>query len=256
MERLFADDVMTKRQRVEAALSLQPVDRVPILEQLSYNPRVIADWTGKAIEGFDYTVEDICAVIRQTSDLIMPPVAPSGTDRHTTSDGFVYQHDNWMTWRVSRPFTTAEGARDWLAGRTEALAGQVVQPAGARAEYRGYMSDLQARVGETVILKYHDVGFCSAYDSMGLELFSYLVHDYPEVFGRYMAASGARRLEWVRACLLYTSDAADDMQCVDLGGRRTLKKKKTVKQRAATRERARRGQTAARKEAGTHITRI
>ena len=27
-------------------------------------------------------------------------------------------------------------------------------------------------------------------------------------------------------CLLYTSDAADDLLCVDLGGRRTLKKKK------------------------------
>jgi len=30
------------------------------------------------------------------------------------------------------------------------------------------------------------------------------------------------------SCLLYTSDAADDMQCVDLGGRR-LHKKKTRK---------------------------
>ena len=28
------------------------------------------------------------------------------------------------------------------------------------------------------------------------------------------------------SCLLYTSDAADDMQCVDLGGRRIIKKKK------------------------------
>ena len=27
-----------------------------------------------------------------------------------------------------------------------------------------------------------------------------------------------------RLCLLYTSDAADDMQCVDLGGRRIIKK--------------------------------
>ena len=27
-----------------------------------------------------------------------------------------------------------------------------------------------------------------------------------------------------RTCLLYTSDAADDMQCVDLGGRRIIKK--------------------------------
>ena len=28
-------------------------------------------------------------------------------------------------------------------------------------------------------------------------------------------------------CLLYTSDAADDLHCVDLGGRRIIKKKKT-----------------------------
>ena len=29
----------------------------------------------------------------------------------------------------------------------------------------------------------------------------------------------------MKLCLLYTSDAADDMQCVDLGGRRSIKKK-------------------------------
>ena len=28
-------------------------------------------------------------------------------------------------------------------------------------------------------------------------------------------------------CLLYTSDAADDLLCVDLGGRRIIKKKQT-----------------------------
>src|SRR5450756_2775546 len=33
---------------------------------------------------------------------------------------------------------------------------------------------------------------------------------------------------WTRlaTCLLYTSDAADDLLCVDLGGRRIIKKKK------------------------------
>ena len=33
----------------------------------------------------------------------------------------------------------------------------------------------------------------------------------------------------VTLCLLYTSDAADDMQCVDLGGRRIIKKKRQGK---------------------------
>ena len=31
---------------------------------------------------------------------------------------------------------------------------------------------------------------------------------------------------WGITCLLYTSDAADDLLCVDLGGRRIIKKKK------------------------------
>ena len=31
-------------------------------------------------------------------------------------------------------------------------------------------------------------------------------------------------------CLLYTSDAADDLLCVDLGGRRIIKKKKNQTQ--------------------------
>src|SRR5450756_1207514 len=35
-----------------------------------------------------------------------------------------------------------------------------------------------------------------------------------------------RMLETLWTCLLYTSDAADDLLCVDLGGRRIIKKKK------------------------------
>ena len=31
---------------------------------------------------------------------------------------------------------------------------------------------------------------------------------------------------WGNPCLLYTSDAADDLLCGDLGGRRIIKKKK------------------------------
>ena len=35
-------------------------------------------------------------------------------------------------------------------------------------------------------------------------------------------------------CLLYTSDAADDLLCVDLGGRRIIKKKSTGNPHIAT----------------------
>ena len=41
--------------------------------------------------------------------------------------------------------------------------------------------------------------------------------------GNYLMAPGM----YQHACLLYTSDAADDLLCVDLGGRRIIKQKKT-----------------------------
>ena len=42
-----------------------------------------------------------------------------------------------------------------------------------------------------------------------------------------VAQQGAGMIEGERLhCLLYTSDAADDLLCVDLGGRRIIKKKK------------------------------
>ena len=44
------------------------------------------------------------------------------------------------------------------------------------------------------------------------------------IFTEYYACSAI--IMMFETCLLYTSDAADDMQCVDLGGRRIIKKKK------------------------------
>eukprot|EP00825_Cyclidium_porcatum_P044027 TRINITY_DN6360_c0_g1_i2.p1 TRINITY_DN6360_c0_g1~~TRINITY_DN6360_c0_g1_i2.p1 ORF type:complete len:143 (+),score=28.75 TRINITY_DN6360_c0_g1_i2:334-762(+) len=53
------------------------------------------------------------------------------------------------------------------------------------------------------------------------------------VFNDYNAK---KHCDEILTCLLYTSDAADDMQCVDLGGRRIIKKKKKIKQRKITKK--------------------
>lgn len=191
--------VITKRERVEATLNHQPVDRCAVLEQLSYNPRVIADWTGKPIEGFGYTVDDICAVIRQTCDLVMPPTAPRGTQRVTTPEGFVFQYDNWTGWHVSRPFVDDEGARDWLLRRTTAIREAPFDVATARADYRRSMLELQAKIGGTVILNYSNTGFCHPFDAMGLEIFTFFQLDYPDALKAYMEAAVARELRRVHA---------------------------------------------------------
>src|SRR5450756_3202323 len=65
--------------------------------------------------------------------------------------------------------------------------------------------------------------------------------DFPRIFAVYQVADAAQgtklKAVWIaekvegleaktKICLLYTSDAADDLLCVDLGGRRIIKKKK------------------------------
>jgi hypothetical protein len=198
-EKLFETDILSKRERVERALNCQPVDRVPLHEQLSFNPSVIADYTGKSIQGFEYTLDDICAVIRKTMDMCFPPVAPRGTGRITDEDGFVKQNDNWTTWHISRPFGDVEGARTWLKSRTRKLRESSFNAVKERDQYRADMLDLQRRIGDTVILNYTFTGLCSVYDQMGLELFSYFYVDYPEEMDAYMEASIETELRRVRA---------------------------------------------------------
>src|SRR5450756_3153264 len=43
---------------------------------------------------------------------------------------------------------------------------------------------------------------------------------------RLQTNSPVSSMKLTESCLLYTSDAADDLLCVDLGGRRIIKKKK------------------------------
>lgn len=202
MEKLFANDVLSKRERVEATLNLQPVDRVALHDQVSFNPGVVALYTGRRIEGFDYTLDDICVVIRKTLDMCFPPAPPCGTDRVTTDNGFVYQHDNWTTWLVSRPFSDEKGARDWLLAHIAGLRKAEFNAERARSEYRTYLLDLQGKVGDTVVCAYPvSTGLSSIYGDggMGLELFSYFYADYPEVMEEYMELQGAAGVRRVHA---------------------------------------------------------
>ena len=199
-EKLFARDRISKRERVERTLNLLPVDRVALHDQLSFNPGVIARHTGKPIQGFDYSYDDICRVIRGTLDACFPPVAPRGTERVTDTDGFVTQHDNWTSWIARRPFDDLEGARRYLLRKTQELRAAEFDPKGERERFRQCMLDLQARIGETVIIDYSvQVGFCQCWYRLGLEWFIYLYDVAPQVISDYVELFCARQLERLHA---------------------------------------------------------
>jgi hypothetical protein len=217
-EKIFPKDQISKRERVLLTLNHKPIDRAAILEQLSYNPDVIATITGRKIEGYNYTVDDICEVIRKTTDIIMPPIPPKGIDRYSNIDGFVFQNDKWTAWHISRPFNDEIGARDWLMKRTERIKKVKCDPDYAmlpgldssqckaeistgllRKWYRDYMLSVQEKIGDTVLLNYSQTGFCSVFDSMGIEIFTLFYLYYPEVMHEFMEVSTEMEIRRVHA---------------------------------------------------------
>ena len=61
-------------------------------------------------------------------------------------------------------------------------------------------------------------------EQFSVGVFGVCVTDKNEVYVSGVKNRSISRLSQSGSCLLYTSDAADDMQCVDLGGRRIIKK--------------------------------
>ncbi len=221
MGKLFKTDVLTKRERVERALDHQPVDRVPIHEQLSYNTGVISLYTGKTFPEFGFAPEDVGFVIKKTLDSCFPIIEDKGEDTYTDEEGFTFRNEHWMTWRTGRPFTDEHDAAEWLKTKIRAMEKTGLNTHTAvsvessesrgthepqfnadtvRREYRNYMRDLQKLVGDTVIIDFSFTGFCDLFDAMGLEIFTFFSLDYPDLLREYMDVSIAneiRRVETV-----------------------------------------------------------
>jgi len=201
MEKLFPKDIMTKRERVEATLSHQSVDRAALLDNLSFNAGVIELYTGKKIEGFNYTLDDVCAVTRKTLDACFFPVPLRGTQR-MENDGWVWQNDNWTIWLVKRPFNDETGAREWLLRELEGLRNAAFDPGQYRRHYRQKLMDVQDKIGETIIFDYPvGTGLCGVYgdSGMGIEIFTYFYDTNPEIMKEFMDVLIIRQLKRLHA---------------------------------------------------------
>jgi uroporphyrinogen decarboxylase len=202
-DKVFETDTMSKKERIIRALSFKPVDRVPIHEQMSFNPEIISHFTGKDCSGFNYTVRDVGSVIRKTLDSCFIPVPPRGTNTYTDEDGFVFKNDNWTEWHISRPFSDEEGARDWLIKKIKKEKNHTADrnPNKERDEYRRYFNEIQALIGDTVFIDFSiNTGFCTVFDRMGLELYTYFSYDYPDVLLDFMETSCTNAENKARNC--------------------------------------------------------
>ncbi len=194
-------DILTKRERVERTLNFQPVDRVAIHDQVSQNPAVISFYTGKKIDGFNYTLQDICEVTRKTLDMCFPPVAPRGTNRWTDEGGTVYQNDNWTTWVIKSPAIDEKRLKEIYLRETEKMKSESLDYKKEREIYRKKILDIQGLLGDDTVICDYPSGdiICSCWNHGLIEPFTYLYYEEPEIISEYLKAKTDREIKKVKA---------------------------------------------------------
>lgn len=194
-------NILTKRERVERTLNFRPVDRVAIHDQVSYNPAVISFYTGKKIDGFNYTLQDICEVIKKTLDMCFPPSPPKGTNRQQDENGIIYQNDNWTGWTILPPSFDAQSLKKIFLRNIEKIKTANFDPEKERNVYREKIITIQKMIGDdTVILDYPvSVGICGCWNYGFIEPFTYLYDDEPELVSEYLKINTDNAIKIVHA---------------------------------------------------------
>lgn len=194
-------DTLTKRERVELALDRQPTDRVPVYDILIHDQAIqhlAGHWPPFGEEGLRLRLQATARVLDMTRMVAASPQPPGQT---TDAEGFVhYRQDPWIGGGIlQRPFRDEAGARQWLEGKIR----QLQQPIDANAHRRDFLATFEKVRGylgdDTVIVHEYGPGLDWVRYSLGLELFSYLAADAPQLITDYIRANTDRELERIRS---------------------------------------------------------
>ena len=192
---------LSKRERVELALNLEPTDRAPVYDILIHD-QAIEHLTGRfpptGEEGWKLRLQATARILDMTR---MAGYAPQEPGEITDADGFVrYRQDRWIGGGIRRrPFDDVTGARRWLEGTIRSLQA----PLDTDQHREAFLTqDDQARhhLGDdTVVIYEYGPGLDWVRYSLGLELFSYLSVDAPGLITEYIEAYTAREIQRIHA---------------------------------------------------------
>ena len=191
-------EVLSKRERVERTLNCLPVDRVAIHDHIKANPAVVSLYTGKRVDGFDYSLEDVCQATKKSMDLCRFQSTPH-SGRATTEDGFVLQTDIWTTWTVGRPFNDTRGLKEYCLRSIERMNASEIDPEKERENYRKHMSAARQLLGDTVMIEVRHAPLRNCLWTAGLELFSFLYYEDSGIVESWLQALLESELRTINA---------------------------------------------------------
>ncbi len=189
---------MTKRERVLRAIDFKDVDHVPIYDIIDSNA-LREHFGGAGIteqNAWQMEYAAVRAVCDATRALSVPEFHPH---RSTDQDGFVTWHGPETAWIESRPFTDQEGYRAWALRDIQRAARWAPDAAYVDAYRRGMQAHQAALGDDTVIVVESDCGLEEPRDRGGMELFTYLCQDEPDLVREWITVRNEMEIRRARA---------------------------------------------------------
>jgi uroporphyrinogen decarboxylase len=180
----------TKRQRIEAVFNGEQPDRVPIYDLL-VNDAAIEYYSGRKLDvenGFETVCEAASNALDMTRN-IFGPMKPSDikTDR-----GYEVHIERWTSWITKYPFSNEEEMVRFVKDDIDILNSWKSSEKSV-AEFRERCAKTQRLLKDTVnIFVASDANINYAFNVIGIENFSYLMYDEPELVS-----------DWLRAAMNY-----------------------------------------------------
>lgn len=189
---------LTKRERVLRTINFQETDRIPVYDIIN-NDNIREYISGEKIsEENAWRLE--YAAIRELLDMTRMIVVPNFRPGYfTNEDGFVYYFDRYTSWIVKRPFDDIEGLKKWVEKDIDRK--NKWQPDEAYVKsYREHILRHMRGIGDdTVIVVESDVGLDFARSMAGIELFSYLMVDEPDLLSEWLEALNQAEIRRAKA---------------------------------------------------------
>lgn len=191
-----------KKERVQAVLNGKMPDRI-VLYDLLFNDAIIEHYTGKTPETGQKGLATVCEAIGKCLDMtrsITPPATP-GTVTADSGEmkGFTWTVQRWTGWITHRPFSDIEGAKKFINRQMKACREWKPTHEYVR-EYRAQYEMFDKLTDGTVVLHHcSGVGLDGAFIALGLELFSYLMADDPDLLDEWLECLLIREINRVHA---------------------------------------------------------
>lgn len=196
---------LTKLERVMRTMRFEETDRVPLYD-IFQNDAVIAYYGGAALT--DENAEYVKGLaIGCALDMTRMPEGPQQSRIECNESGLLLRHERWTSWIIERPFGDMPQLVEWVKGeikRSEALTYDRTYAERFHRRIRDHQAvfakaDPTGRGDPTVMIVESGVGLTEPYWMTDMEMFAWLMTDYPDLLDEWLLARNNAELRRVEA---------------------------------------------------------